>query len=341
MRMNEKVLFMLYFAAMNRLPQKCDWEPVLESMTEILRRIGDLPPSWSHTIQSKKSKAGVILTHKLEVFHMDFEASKYIFNYANTAALYEVIDLALGPTTSIDPTDGGEVLNQDNLNWRNFIISYLNCLELLTLHRDYIPGEVDELERRIKKMHTILVTKIGGLEGVTNYFHYVGSGHVVWMCRMWGNLWRYRNEGVEAFNKIVSLRHNKHNGNGGGRKRRRDGVPIETCPEFWSLGQWLGRWSMWQLGYGDDMDPDLSSSLDCLTLNRVGEESESNIQYDSDDTYTTQSSSNSCVDDEVYSVSDEAGSVVSVAFLPCTPKDMPMMECRARNLLQRRCVQRS
>ena len=98
---------------------------------------------------------------------------------------------------------------------------------------------------------------------------------------------------------------------------------------------------MWQLGYGDDMDPDLSSSLDCLTLNRVGEESESNIQYDSDDTYTTQSSSNSCVDDEVYSVSDEAGSVVSVAFLPCTPKDMPMMECRARNLLQRRCVQRS
>ena len=25
MRMNEKVLFMLYFAAMNRLPKKCDW----------------------------------------------------------------------------------------------------------------------------------------------------------------------------------------------------------------------------------------------------------------------------------------------------------------------------
>ncbi len=46
MRMNEKVLFMLYFAAMKRLPKKCDWQPVLESMTDILRRIGDLPPSW-------------------------------------------------------------------------------------------------------------------------------------------------------------------------------------------------------------------------------------------------------------------------------------------------------
>ena len=125
---------------------------------------------------------------------MDFEASKYIFNYRNTEALYEVIDLALGPQSSIDPVHGEEVVNQDNLNWRFFIISYLNCLELLTLHRDYRPGEVDELERRCKKMNTILVTKIGGLEGVTNYFHYVGSGHVVWMCRMYGNLWRYRNE---------------------------------------------------------------------------------------------------------------------------------------------------
>ena len=339
MRMNEKVLFMLYFAAMNRLPKKCDWQPVLESMTAILRRIGDLPPSWSHTIQSTKSKAGVTLTHKLDVFHMDFEASKYIFNYSNTEALYQVIDLALGPQTSIDPVDGEEVVNQDNLNWRFFIISYLNCLELLTLHRDYRPGEVDELERRCKKMNTILVTKIGGLEGVTNYFHYVGSGHVVWMCRMYGNLWRYRNEGVEAFNKIVSLRHNKHNGNGGGRKRTRDGVPIDTCPEFWSIGQWLGRWSMWQLGYGDEMDPDRCLSSDFETPNGQGDLGDCNTDYDSDDTYTTETSSNADVNDEVYSVSDDAGSVVSVQFLPCTPHDMPMIECRARNLLQRRCVQ--
>ena len=339
MRMNEKVLFMLYFAAMNRHPKKCDWQPVLESMTTILRRIGDLPPSWSHTIKCTKSKAGVILKHKLEVFHMDFEASKYIFNYGNTVALYEVIDLALGPQTLIDPADGKELVNQDNLNWRLFIISYLNCLELLTLHRDYRPGEVDELERRCKKMYTLLVTKIGGLEAVTNYFHYVGSGHVVAMCRMWGNLWRYRNEGVEAFNKIVSLRHNKHNGNGGGRKRARDGVPIETCPEFWSLGQWLGRWSMWHLGYGDEMDPDLCQSSDFDIANPSGDAWDRNTDCDSDDTYTTQSSSNAGVDDEVFSVSDEVGSVVSVEFVPCTPHDMPMIECRAHNLLHRRCVQ--
>jgi hypothetical protein len=56
---------------------------------------------------------------------MDFEASKEIFHYGNTAALYEVIDLALGPCTLINPADVGEIVNQDNLNWRFFMISYL------------------------------------------------------------------------------------------------------------------------------------------------------------------------------------------------------------------------
>jgi hypothetical protein len=87
------------------------------------------------------------------------------------------------------------------------------------------------MERRCDKMYTCWITTIGGLESVTNYFHYVGSGHVVCMIRMYGNLWRYRNEGVEAFNNIVSLRHNKFNQQGGARKTCK-GMPKQLCPEF-------------------------------------------------------------------------------------------------------------
>lgn len=349
MRMNEKVLFMLYFAAMNRLPKKADWQPVLNSMTEIIRRIGDLPALWTHGITTKKSKTGAVLKHKLDVFQFDYDSSKQIFNYDNTAALYEVIDLALGPTTTSDPATREDVLNQSNLDWRNFMISYLNCLEYLTLHRDYKEGDIDELDRRCKKMYMLLVTKIGGLEGVTNYFHYVGSGHVVWMCRRWGNLWRYRNEGVEAFNRIVSLRHNKHNGNGG-RKRTRDGAPTELCPEFWSLGQWLGRWSMWQLGYGDDMDPDRSQHYAYIAGDGPCEPCDLETDNDTDDTYTPSpgrspasqlSRTNTTSDDDslgTSSTSDDDSSVVSVEFEPCTPLHMPMIECRSRNLLRRSCV---
>jgi hypothetical protein len=87
-------------------------------------------------------------------------------------------------------------------------------MELLTLSRDCTAEEVEELDLRCKKMYHFLVTKIGGLEAVTSYFHYLGSGHVVWIVRRYGNLWRFRNEGVEAFGKVVSLRHNKHHKNG-------------------------------------------------------------------------------------------------------------------------------
>jgi hypothetical protein len=340
MRMNEKVLYLLYKAAMNRLPEKAQWQPVLESMTLLIRRMGSLPPTWTHNIEAQKNKSGVVLKHKLLVFHMDYDVSKCIFNYDNTAALYEVIDLALG------------VDNTRNLDWRFFMISYLNCLEYLTLFRDYKAGEVDELERRCNQMYTLLVAKIGGLEAITNYFHYVGSGHVVWMCRLWGNLWRYRNEGVEAFNKIVSLRHNRHNGNGGA-KRTRDGAPTELCPEFWSLGQWLGRWSMWQLRLADDMDPDRAGPRAFTTPGVAMSCSGSSCESDEDSDFslsldcnvsdeyscTDESGGDACVD--TYSDTDDCTSGGSDAFVPLTPYGMTHMECRSRRLMARECVRRS
>jgi hypothetical protein len=206
------------------------------------------------------------------------------------------------------------------------------------MHRDYRRGEVDELERRCNKMYTSLVSKAGGIEGVTNYFHYIGSGHVVWMCRLYGNLWRYRNEGVEAFNKIVSLRHNRHNGNGGA-KRTREGAATELCPEFWSFGQWLGRWSMWQLGYADGMDPD----------NCQPDESGTSISasaFSDDDMDKSYSVSSGHTDDgsdesDVFSESDDESDVSIEEFEPITPSHLAMGDCRALNLLHRNCTRRA
>jgi hypothetical protein len=80
-------------------------------------------------------------------------------------------------------------------------------------------------------MYHLLVTIFGGLDSITNYFHLIGSGHVVWMARRYGNMWRYRNEGVEAFNAIVSLRHNKNNKKGG-TKRHAKGIPYANALNF-------------------------------------------------------------------------------------------------------------
>jgi hypothetical protein len=193
---------------------------------------------------------------------MNYDKAKRIFNFTALTGLYELIDIAIGTVFEQVRDQDGAVLPNDNDKWRAFIVSYLNCMELLTLSREYTPHEIDELDVCCKKMYHLLVTTIGGLEAITNYFHLIGSGHVVWMVRRYGNMWRFRNEGVEAFNAIVSLRHNKNNKKGGCKKTRK-GDPVRKCAEFWSLGQWLGRWSLWQLGYADNMTrstPDMSTT---------------------------------------------------------------------------------
>jgi hypothetical protein len=220
------------------------------------------------------------------------------------------------------------------------------------------------MDKRGKKMYRLLVAGFG-IEGCTNYFHYVGSGHIVWLIRNSGNLWRLRNEGVEAFNNIMSLRHNKHNGHGGG-KRTREGEPKATCEEFWSLGQFLGRWSMWHLGYADLLDPDYVGPLvpnnvlerigECLLpeydnidmIDPVGLQCQECVILTDRETNTDNSYKPNSDDDDV-DVSDDVAwsedensrdSTLSDVFTPCTPLTMSMTDCRAQGMYRRRCIEK-
>jgi hypothetical protein len=270
MRMHEKVLFLIYFAAMNRLsgtPERL--LATLDSLSAQTRVIAKLPPKWTHTLD--KDKKG---NTKLLPFKMNYDTSKKIFNMKTLPGLYELIDIAV-------------VSEEDNNNWRAFIVSYLNCMDKVTSSKEYTPKDIDELDVLCKKMYHLLVTTIGGLEACTNYFHIIGSGHVVWMAREYGNLWRYRNEGVEAFNKIVSLRYNKFNKRGG-YKKTRAGDEKRKCNEFWSLGQWLGRWSLWHLGYADAMQHDTQNMTD-VELN-LCEDMDSDATYQREDDSDSDSS---------------------------------------------------
>jgi hypothetical protein len=70
-------------------------------------------------------------------------------------------------------------------------------LELLSLTREYKDGEVDLLAARCDACFKLLVEMNGGGKAaITNYFHALGAGHITWLSRTFGNLWRYRNEGT-------------------------------------------------------------------------------------------------------------------------------------------------
>jgi hypothetical protein len=86
------------------------------------------------------------------------------------------------------------------------------------------------------------------------------------------------------------------------------------------------------------MDPDRSPCSHFTTPEEACDGSDPNTSPNTDDAYTTETSSDEESLDDVSSVTDDDISVASVEFLPCTPFDMSMLECRALNLLHRRCV---
>jgi hypothetical protein len=67
--------------------------------------------------------------------------------------------------------------------WMTFLYHYVHVNELLHSSAEYSADDITELEQHIDAMYSLLIYSIGGKErGVTNYFHYLGSGHLIWIC---------------------------------------------------------------------------------------------------------------------------------------------------------------
>jgi hypothetical protein len=101
-------------------------------------------------------------------------------------------------------------------HWKEFLSLYVSMMATITKSEDFSMEEIDTLEETIKKCYAMLM-KVAGMKACTNYFHLLGSGHVIWLTRAYGNLWRWRNEGAEAQNSALSLRYNKFNNRGGNK----------------------------------------------------------------------------------------------------------------------------
>jgi hypothetical protein len=227
MRTHEKVLTLLMEqACQHRLPKKS--KPILDSIALILRRIGNLPDTWTYKMDDKhKSLVAKIRMH--------FDQSKHVFSEANMGELHNIINLAIP--------------RANRANWILFMEQYVKCISLMTVSRDYTEADLSQLELYCDETFRLLVAHCGGKSAVTNYFHYIGSGHVVWMCSLYGNIWRYRNEGVEAFNKTLSKRCNMFNSAGNKGRLASNG----KVKPFEVLGKWMGRYVMWQLEFANNL----------------------------------------------------------------------------------------
>ena len=234
MRTNEKVLTLLHEQVLQGA-HKAQASAVLNELTLIMRRLGDLGDLWSHKFEKDSTKV-------LQKFKLPHDQSGKIFAVHQLPGLREAVYIAI-PASE-------QTLRND---WMSFLHEYVHTNALLRSTDEYTTDDMDRLERHIDACYELLVSKIGGAErGVTNYFHYMGSGHLMWMIRFHGNLWRYCNEGVEGMNAVVSKRYNQFN-NKGGNKQAISGAPMKKCLPFEVVGAWLGRLSTWHTGVALDM----------------------------------------------------------------------------------------
>jgi hypothetical protein len=81
-----------------------------------------------------------------------------------------------------------------------------------------------------------------GYNGVTNYVHMLGAGHLKYYLKKWRNLNRFSNQGWEAYNQMVASFWHHRTTKGGSKVDRSRIRPI---------ARWLLRLMMWKTGEGD------------------------------------------------------------------------------------------
>ena len=226
MRTHEKVItLLLQQACQNRLPNKS--VPILNEIVVILRSLGKLKDAWTYEWISGAKCVSKVKLH--------WDQSKRIFSEDNMVSLIAIIRLA--------------IRTDEQVYWITFMAQYIKLIDLMTVSRDYSDEDIDLLEVYCDTTYRLLISHCGGQAAVSNYFHYIGSGHLVWMCRAYGNIWRYRNEGVEAFNKCLSKRTNMFNSHG----NRGNITDVGIVEPFEVMGKWMARYAMWQLDLANQL----------------------------------------------------------------------------------------
>ena len=59
---------------------------------------------------------------------------------------------------------------------------------------DFEDSEIDYFQTKADNLYLNWI-KLHGIDGVTNYFHMIGSGHILYCLRKWRNLYRYSQQG--------------------------------------------------------------------------------------------------------------------------------------------------
>jgi len=200
-RVSEKIIQHLLdvgakiYQAMNRRQTLIDWSKLIENIvnTTILGT-AVRPKQWRLPLsQDCKEVTRVTLSNKM--------ARKFM------TGISALIDYVI--------TGNIERVRQLRQTWRNITHYFMDAMSILRSRHDLSDEEIEVFQREADKFYlTWIATTMR--EGITNYIHMIGSGHIRYYLQLHKNLYKFSQQGWESLNakiKTYFFRHTQRGGN--------------------------------------------------------------------------------------------------------------------------------
>jgi hypothetical protein len=172
-------------------------------------------------------------------------------------------------------TKSEEHANQ--IRQQNFILETRRdsfCKNLLPMW-ECIEKKDDFTERDIAVLHKYTANFMNQwvelCEGrhMPNYIHVLGSGHLTYFAKHYGNLYRFSQQGWESLNKLIkhfyynNTNHGGSYGSGGKDEKGQYTKGSIRGQHCYPLMRFCQRFMMWKLGYGDTFFESMTNSVMC------------------------------------------------------------------------------
>jgi len=178
-------------------------EDYIETMLKIFRTqiLGtDTSPSHWRLYYEKDSDGNI----RLEPVQVKNNVSRSIINHIDT-----IIEAAFPP---------GDAMASSLII---ALSKYKEAMGLLTQHRELTEEETDHFQDLIDDFFEAWVD-IFGDEGITNYIHMLGSGHILYFMKTYGCLYLYSQQGWESLNSTIQtfiIQNSQRGGHGSGQNK--------------------------------------------------------------------------------------------------------------------------
>jgi len=91
---------------------------------------------------------------------------------------------------------------EKRMKWKHSISEYRNAMVLLRKKCDLTNAEIKQFQRHIDSFYVSWIELLSQ-EGVTNYIHMLGAGHIGEYLLHHRNLYKHSQQGWEAFNALL------------------------------------------------------------------------------------------------------------------------------------------